>query len=171
MTYDLVQHEADGIQLELDFRIRLEHTPNTLQLNYQILGNLENLILPKTNTQIKRADNLWQNTCFEAFFKLKDSPNYIEFNLSPFSAYNVYFFDSYRQGMQEIDIANIKLTSSSSTNNYNFTAKIELADNYSFEALSITTILKLQSDKISHWAIKHTGSKPDFHLPDSFIPL
>ena len=32
--------------------------------------------------------------------------------------------------------------------------------------IGISTIL--QADDVSHWALKHTGEKPDFHRRDSF---
>ncbi len=171
MIYNLVQHKADTVQLELEFLARLEPNHNTLQLNYQISGNLENLILAQINQKIKRADKLWQNTCFEAFLKLKDSPEYIELNLSPFSAYNAYLFTGYRQGMQEIKIADINMDSAMLKNQYSFNAEIKFAESYFFESFSMTAILKLQSTKTTHWAITHASKKADFHLPDSFILL
>lgn len=171
MIYNLVQHKADRSQLEVGVVARLEQSPNILQLNYQLSGNLENLVLPTNKQKIKKTDNLWQNTCFEAFFKLKGSPNYIELNLSPFSAYNAYCFNAYRQGMQEIDITKIELNSIKTANQYSFDVEIEFAEDYNFESLAITAILMLESGETSHWALKHAADKPDFHLLDSFILL
>ncbi len=171
MIFNLVQHKADRVKLDADFLVRLEPNQNSIHLNYRINGNLENLILPVVSKDIKRADNLWQNTCFEAFLKLKDSSAYLELNLSPFSAYNLYYFDSYRQGMSELGIADIKLDALKEENKYQFIARVELAESYAFEAVSITAILMLNSGETSHWAIKHPAPKPDFHLPDSFIAL
>ncbi|HHO56714.1 MAG TPA: DOMON-like domain-containing protein [Trueperaceae bacterium] len=171
MIYNLVQHYSDEIQLDLDMVVRLELNPNSLQLNYSIHANLDNLILPTIQKEIKRADNLWQNTCFEAFLKLKDSPKYLELNLSPFSAYNVYSFDDYRQGMKDMDIAEIKLNSLKEAHNYKFSADLRFVDSFDFEAISICAIIKLSSGETSHWAIKHKSSKPDFHLASSFIEI
>ena len=48
-----------------------------------------------------RRDRLWEETCFEFFLAVKNSPRYWEFNLSPAGHWNVYRFADYRQGMQE----------------------------------------------------------------------
>ena len=48
-----------------------------------------------------RKHGLWEETCFEFFLGVKDSPRYWEFNLSPAGHWNVYRFAGYRQGMEE----------------------------------------------------------------------
>ena len=171
MNFDLVQHRADSVQLGVEFRARLEPKPNKLILTYTLRGFLQNLILPRPDKSLERLDNLWQNTCFEAFFKLKDSPKYIELNLSPFSAYNAYIFTDYRLAMLDYELPQPVFSSEKDKDFYSFIAKIENLDLEQFSALSITAIIKLKSGETTHWAIKHASEKPDFHLSNSFIKL
>lgn len=47
-------------------------------------------------TQIKRQDNLWEKNCLECFVALSEDSEYLEVNVSPNGAYNIYRFDDYR---------------------------------------------------------------------------
>lgn len=50
----------------------------------------------------RRKDYLWEDTCFECFIShhyQKNAP-YIEINISPTGAFNLYYFDGYRNPQQ-----------------------------------------------------------------------
>ena len=59
------------------------------------------------------ADGLWKHTCFEAFIRPGESSGYYEFNFRPTRQWAVYRFDSYRQGMTPMDLANPPVISTS----------------------------------------------------------
>jgi len=171
MRYNLFQHKADTVQLGLEIRAGLEPKQSKLILSYEVKGRLNKLILPNSTNPIKRLDNLWQNTCFEAFFKFKGLTKYIELNLSPFAAYNAYLFDNYRLGMREYELTTPRFYIEEKKESYFFMAEIADFKIEQFSELSLATILRLKSGETSHWATKHASQKPDFHLQDSFIRL
>ena len=171
MNYKLYQHPADKRRAELEFSFGLEPKRSSLFLNYQIKGELSELILPEPGSKVERRDGLWQHSCFEAFFRFADSAKYLELNLSPFSAYNAYLFEAYRSQMQEYNIRPPLLSANREKDSYGFSAKLEAFDISFFSHFSATAILEFKSGELSHWATKHAASKPDFHLSESFIRL
>jgi len=72
-----------------------------LAIRYDLQGPLAQLVIPPPADLPGRRHGLWEETCFEFFLGVKDSPRYWEFNLSAAGHWNVYRFDGYRQGMAE----------------------------------------------------------------------
>ena len=129
-------------------------------------------IAPPSNTR-SRKHELWEDTCFELFVGIKDSAQYWEFNLSPAGHWNVYRFDSYRQGMQE-ETAFTKLP----FNVQNQADGLALAFDVDLNKIvspvqeievAITTVIKHRDGEVTYWALTHRGAEADFHLRDSFI--
>ena len=79
----------------------IERQNNQLKIEYQLRGNLSQLIIAKHVNSPTRQYNLWEHTCFEFFLGIKDSTNYWEFNLSPAGHWNVFYFANYRQDIAE----------------------------------------------------------------------
>ncbi len=63
---------------------------------------LEALLIPEpqANPGGPRRDELWQHTCLECFVAPAGQPGYLEFNLAPDGAWNVYALEGYRRGAQ-----------------------------------------------------------------------
>ncbi len=94
---------SKNAQAPLDLQITgsIDRHNNTLSIAYELSGKLSKVqIAPPSNTPARKHD-LWQETCFEFFLGIKNSPVYWEFNLSPAGHWNVYRFDDYRHGMRE----------------------------------------------------------------------
>ena len=87
----------------LNFKITGHITRRSRQLaiRYDLRGDLAELVIPAPADLPARRHGLWEETCFEFFLGVKDSPRYWEFNLSPAGHWNVYRFAGYRQGMAE----------------------------------------------------------------------
>lgn len=69
-----------------------------LQLSYFVAG-ADWLDLPQLSNELVRADFLWEKTCLECFFDLKndtDQNYYFEMNFSPKGYFNLYQFFDYR---------------------------------------------------------------------------
>ncbi len=83
MTLSLKCHPdfpADAItsvNVELSYGVGDE-----LMLEYEVLGDIAALEL-LDQSDPKRTDYLWQQTCFEAFIGAKGQKEYLEFNFSP----------------------------------------------------------------------------------------
>jgi len=97
--YILKNHEKNmaNITVEASFLIRNQ----TIQLEYKIEGEIAKYNFPQESQQ-KRVHELWRKSCFEFFFSIGDSDEYYEINISPTTEWNIYHFNSYREGMKEV---------------------------------------------------------------------
>ena len=142
----------------------------TIEVNFHVTGDLENLVIPGAKLQAERKDNLWESTCFELFVAEVGKKEYTEINVSPSGDWNAYSFSDYRSGMTP----NKEITNIGFFNAQNLT---ELNVGFSVNskipklALGISAVLKLNSGATTYWAYKHIGDKPDFHLRDTFLEV
>ncbi len=147
-----------------------------LALRFVVKGDIGRLRLPPP-LERARADELWQETCFEAFVKPEGGDAYHEFNLSPSNRWAGYRFDGYRQGMVSEDgVALVHLTRRASDDLYELVATLD------FEAeaglgpdrtwrIGLSAVIEETSGARSYWALAHAPDKPDFHHPDAFAAL
>src|SRR5438128_11633958 len=68
-----------------------------LALTYTLNGDSTRLRIPPPRSP-RRADRLWQHTCFEAFVSAKGDVAYHEFNFAPSGEWAAYAFYRYREG-------------------------------------------------------------------------
>ena len=151
-------------------------------LNFWIVGDLNEIKLPLPISgpvrpgQLNRKDELWKSTCFEAFFSSIGKSEYLEINANTSGFWNAYVFDSYRSGMRPLE--GISLIHSKfefkdcRTVQAQFTFSLEspLRNFFSQKLdLSYTSVIEDKNGGITHWAIRHCGQKPDFHLRESFV--
>jgi len=78
-------------------------------LGFTLEGSVAQLALPEPEAP-QRKDELWKTTCFELFVRDPATEAYLEFNLSPSGNWAAYAFDGYREGMCELDVAAIRIT-------------------------------------------------------------
>ncbi len=130
----------------------------------------------KTLGAEKRADELWKSTCFEVFWQYKDQ-QYLELNVSPDGRWNVYQFDQYREGMKPFQsIEFVQFKTQRYGHRYELLVTMNIPDavlqgGLLNSQMSATAVLSTQAGN-EYWAVRHAGSKPDFHLQESFvIPL
>ena len=81
----------------------VRNQPGSLYLRFIIDGEMDRIVMPPRRA-LGRTDGLWQTTCCEAFVKPAGRSDYLEFNLSPSTAWASYRFDDYRAGMREADV-------------------------------------------------------------------
>lgn len=157
---------------DLQITANITRADNNLNLNYQLLGNLSPIKIPPISDAPTRQDRLWETTCLEFFLGIENSPKYWEFNLSPAKHWNIYRFTDYRQNMtEETAFQTLPFNIQKQPESLNLSLQLDLnpiiSPNQKLEA-SITAVI--QSDRhITYWALTHPGSKPDFHLRDSFL--
>lgn len=150
---------------------------NSLTLEFHLTGELDTLLIPPLNQDTQRLDQLWEHTCFEAFLTWNENSSYWEFNFSPEGHWNVYRFEDYRQGqIQEEGIKKIEYEVTQSTHHsYKNRITIDLSDfipPLALQAklsLSLTAVIEEKDHSKTYWATQHAGSKPDFHLRNSFF--
>jgi hypothetical protein len=140
-----------------------------LHLKYEVQAGKSKVVWPLATESVQRLgashrrDELWKSTCLEAFL-LKPDGSYHEINLAPEGAWNVYSFNSYREGMR---------TESSVTEVFDFnstfgqlSAKLDLSallkSPLNFR-LGLTAVIETEGGERSYWSLKHSSEKPDFH--------
>lgn len=122
----------------------------------------------------RRADRLWQHTCFEAFLMKDGLPGYYELNFSPSSEWAVYRFEAYRQDISTVSGAMPSILWRETTQRLELEANIRLnglsatfaEDNL---RLALSAVIEDQEGRLSYWALVHPPGTPDFHHPDSFL--
>ena len=114
-----------------------------LALTFSLTGDVVRLRIP-TPQPSRRADGLWQHTCFEAFIRHEGEPGYYEFNFAPSGAWAAYAFSRYRDGAPLAPLC----------------ARLQLA---------LSAVIEDKQGVLSYWALTHPPGRPDFHHPDAFV--
>ena len=160
-------------QADLEIVGTIARHANKLAIRYSLLGNLAGVALTSPSDTPTRKQELWQETCFEFFLGIQNSPRYWEFNLSSAGHWNVYRFTDYRQGMQEeLAFSSLPFIVQSESDALSLPLDLDLDAIVSAEQsldVAITTVIKHSGGELTYWALTHSGSEADFHRRDSFI--
>jgi hypothetical protein len=101
----------------------------------------------------KRADDLWQTTCFEAFLRVPGALSYREWNFAPSGEWAAYDFTAPREGRTDAEVAAPYL-------------RVDAAGAWE---LGLSAVLEEADGTKSYWALAHPNEeKPDFHDPACF---
>ena len=137
-----------------------------LLLRYTVTGRIGDLRLPPNAAPV-RADGLWKHTCFEAFLRPIPGTAYAEFNFAPSTQWAAYCFRDTRADMRNADATAPRITTQSEDGRYRLEATLDIDAVAS--CLSLSAVIEEMSGHISHWALAHPSSKPDFHHSGSFV--
>ncbi|WP_157572006.1 DOMON-like domain-containing protein [Hydrogenophaga taeniospiralis] len=176
----LLCHPATPCALNLRVSVALavagsEQGPGWL-LSYHLRGEVGGLRLPEP-TLPGPADGLWQHTCFEAFVARAGESAYREFNFSPSGQWAAYRFSAERvrdlpaEAGQAPVVPDLQLE----TTEHALTLLAWLP-HHALPApaagqplqLGLTAVLEDRLGRLSYWALRHPGARPDFHHRDSF---
>jgi hypothetical protein len=146
---------------------------NGLSVTYLLAANTRQVRIP-SHAASRRANGLWQHTCFEAFVGFKDSPAYYEFNFSPSCEWAAFAFRGYRDGgpLEDEEFAPV-LSVRQSDEVLELNAVVQLGRLPLIQSgiiikLGLSAVIEDSDGKLSYWALKHPAEKPDFHHADSF---
>jgi hypothetical protein len=148
-------------------------SPGRLVLSYVVHGKISDLRLPAI-TAPARGDELWQQTCFEAFAGTAAGAAYYELNFAPSTRWAAYRFSGYRSGMRiatEISAPTIDVQSASDRYTLQVALKLDELSDLLHDAgwrLGLAAITEDTRGGRSYWALAHPPGKPDFHHFDCF---
>lgn len=146
-----------------------------LRFRYVLEGDLGALRIPALRTP-RRAGELWQHTCFEAFVAVADGGGYLELNFSPSTEWAAYGFAGYRAGRTDVvlpDPPRIAVTRSQG----DLVVDAQVGGAVLPQAwrataaklrIALSAVIEDGSGGISYWALRHAPGKPDFHHADGF---
>jgi hypothetical protein len=171
----LTAHPTDpGLPIaSFDADARREHD-GSLRLRWRLAGDVGALRVPDPAPP-QRLDDLWHHTCFEAFIAVEGGSAYAEFNFSPSGSWAAYAFTGFRQGMRNADLEappECRWHRDDRRLDFDVTlrplrwpvgaATLPLR-------LGLTAVIEDRSGTITYWALRHPGSRPEFHHPDGFV--
>jgi hypothetical protein len=170
-TFNLQAHPTTpaGFVQRLEVTLSAE-SDASLHFIYSLRGNLTDLDIPAA-AAAQRTDELWRQTCFEAFLRPAGSQGYLELNFSPSSEWAAYSFSSYRKDMTSATLASQPaIVCEHDSQRLTLEARVTLAQLISTDVqLALSAVLRARSGKISYWALRHAPGKPDFHHDASFV--
>ncbi|WP_019499409.1 DOMON-like domain-containing protein [Pseudanabaena sp. PCC 6802] len=172
-NFNLVEFGAGDRTSNLKISGNVRRSPHALSMNYYLYDPAAIVLIPPQAERSLRKHNLWEETCFELFLRIKDSEPYWEFNLSPSGHWNVYHFDTYRQAMRE-ELAFTTLPFSFHTRSDSLSLAIDLdlqpiIQPKQILKIAVSAVTKFKDGNIAYWALVHPGMSADFHDRDSFI--
>jgi len=162
--------EAKGLDLQVGGTIT-RHM-DMLSIRCALKGDISELAIPPHEGFPARKDRLWEETCLEIFLAIKNSERYWELNLSPAGHWNVYRFESYREGMREEPaIASLPFGVRKRPAALEFNVGLDLGKFLPAGAamdVAVAAVIRTAKGETGHWALVHTGPRPDFHRRDGF---
>ncbi len=148
--------------------VGLERDGASLRLDWCLRGDMPRLCLPAPG-QPRRADRLWEHSCFELFAAAV--PAYREFNVAPDGAWAVYDFSGYREPLDSpaLDLPP-RVSQDYRPLQWRFTMHLPLtAIPAGTTRLGLSAVLESVDGERAYWALAHPGARPDFHAVEAFI--
>jgi hypothetical protein len=147
-----------------------------LRMTFRLDGDLGRIRVPAARAP-RIASDLWRHTCFEVFIMIEGRAAYHEFNFAPSGEWTVYAFSGYREGGPLADETVRPRTDVRSAG-----SRLELDARVRLETLSsihpcaplrigLAAVVEADDGRLSYWALRHQGDKPDFHDADGFALL
>lgn len=172
-SFSLLPFPADSPPPAIKISGSIARSSNTLAITYVLQGALAEIEVQEPADVAMRKGNLWEATCFEFFLGVKGVDQYWEFNLSPTGHWNVYRFESYRQGMQEETVfMSLPFSIQQDRDVLRLALEIDqVSIIHAGQALEIgvSGVIKFMDGGMKYWALAHPGTSPDFHRRDTFI--
>lgn len=169
MLASLKPHPDDRCDAVDRIHVEVARRESLLELRYLVSGRLDAVRLPGFAAP-RRADELWQHTCFEAFIRKPGEGSYLELNFAPSGEWAAYRFARYRGGRTDAEPAPIRFETRLDEGSYELRAAylLDLPAQTPWE-LNLTTIIEEASGRKSYWALAHPPGKADFHHDDGFV--
>lgn len=156
--------------------------PGALRLRYRLFGDLRRIRMPPAGSS-GRADGLWKHTCFEAFVRVEDAPQYLELNFSPSGEWAAYLFDRYREGMRPLEVGEppgMRVSQESTIPHAGAQhGLLELDALVHLPLLAeakgrilrvgVSAVVEDDAGELSYWALRHAGELPDFHDSEACV--
>jgi hypothetical protein len=160
--------EAPPVRLE----VLLRREGDTILLCYLLRGELSSLAIPEKVARPERRDHLWLQTCFELFLAPAEGNNYWELNVSPAGHWNLYGFDDYRFGMRPAPVSSFSFTVVRETSSLAVLLELPLGMLPGLAGgglvAGLSAVLATGKGALSHWALCHPETGPDFHQRNFF---
>lgn len=158
----------------VDARVLLASAGAAVRFEYRLTGEVARLAVPERAAP-RRAERLWERTCFEAFVAPVDGDRYCELNFSPSTEWAAYAFDGYRQGMRPLRLgAPPSIGVEQTADELHVTADVELGALAGAGwpwRIGLTAVVEDRTGGRAYFALRHPRATPDFHDAAGFVFL
>ncbi len=173
-TAILTRHPETHTDAVRGIEARVSRTDGgALAFTYTLKGDLSRIRIPAPR-EPRRADRLWEQTCFEAFVSGNNKPEYYELNFALSGEWALYAFRRYREraGLVEGEPAPT-ITVRETGDSFELDAamgldRLPMIGPGARIRLALSAVIEDDRGMLSYWALKHPSGKPDFHHPDGF---
>ena len=137
---------------------------------YEVRGDIRQLDIPGARLPV-RTNDLWRQTCFEAFLREPGTSVYDEFNFAPSGEWAAYRFEHYRSGMVELELGSMPAIACHQSHDLLRVEVLVGSSECTAPALQLglSAVLRDRTGTISYWALRHAPGKPDFHHDHAFV--
>lgn len=154
---------AEGVEVAASVAL----TELQLRVRYRLAG--APLVALPAVTAPKRADGLWEHTCFELFVSVPGQQRYLEINAAPSNEWAMYGFSAYRERENTPELRRQIATVVEGSLCY-LDLAVELGpwlgDRPDSLDVGPTAVIEERCGRLSYWALTHPGDVPDFHRPE-----
>jgi hypothetical protein len=158
--------------------VRLQRSTNLWQLDYalDLPGRTVQSVGRKWPPRASRVDDLWRASCCELFLAQSDAPQYLEFNFSPSGDWAAYAFESTRSGRRAHvwpgAVPEIQCRAQPRADQLWLQVRLPTPAVRGFATgLVGLSVITHTDEGVTHWALGHSGSQPDFHCRDNYVAL
>lgn len=166
MRVSLHPHPDTPAKAVTAIEVEIAREDGLLRLTYRASGRMSDLLVP-TPAEFERADELWKETCFEAFVRGPRGDEYCEFNLAPSTRWAAYAFESYRSGMRNYEVAPLYLETNTGDDWFELRTAVAPGAEWPW-CIALSAVIEETDGTKSYWALAHPRGKPDFHHADAF---
>ncbi len=184
-TLTLTLHPTETCKAVRTLRASVQRHPDgLLVLRYMLEGDPGRIRIPAARPA-RRADGLWQHTCFEAFIAPNEGDSYLELNFSPSGEWAIYRFTAYRErrtdheekhgeaheerrGAEAPEGPSVTFTSREQGMTLQASTPLACLRGTSPAKVALAAVIEESSGRLSHWALQHPPGKPDFHHRHGF---
>ena len=122
------------------------------------------------------ADDLWRHTCCELFAGVAGDAAYREYNWSPSGQWAMYGFSAYRvrdASRPALTLPAPGITFTPDAGGWTLRARMDAAALPGAASgqieLGVAAVLEAADGSLSYWALRHAGTRPDFHRRETFV--
>lgn len=148
-----------------------------LAFRYVLDADLGALRIPAPGPA-RRAERLWEHTCFEAFVAGAGDGGYVELNFSPSTEWAAWSFSGHRTGMTPVELPSpprieVRRPPGALVLVAHVGMAVLLPEAWRTPGAKLTialsAVIEDGSGDVSYWALKHAPGKPDFHHAGGFV--
>lgn len=153
-------------------RAELDAAGAVVRFAYRLTGDVARLAIA-ARAPARRADRLWERTCFEAFLAPYAAERYYELNFSPSTEWAAYAFDGCRRGMRPLPLeVPPSIRVDEMPGELRVTADVDLGAlggaGWPWR-IGLAAVVEDRSGARAFFALRHARAVPDFHDAAGFV--